>query len=259
MELGLERRVAIVTGGASNIGREIVLRFAAEGAVVYLADIDEAGGAKVAREAKGEVHVLPMDVTSQDAVEKAVAQVVKDQKKVDILVNNAGWALDRLFIEQPRSEMVRTIDTELWSFVNCTRSVLDSMIAQGYGRIVSIGSDAGRVGEWREVVHSGAKAAVIAMSKALAKEVGKYNITVNVVCPGFTPGKPETSGSHSIWAGEQGSQFPQDVLDKVAKRYPLRRLGTPSDIAPAVLLLASDLGSYITGQTLSISGGYSMM
>jgi 2-hydroxycyclohexanecarboxyl-CoA dehydrogenase len=164
-----------------------------------------------------------------------------------------------LFIEQPRAEMERTIDTEQWSFINCTRAVLDPMIAQQYGRIVSIGSDAGRVGEWREAVHSGAKAAVIAMSKAIAREVGKYGITVNVVCPGFTPGRPETSGSHSIWAGDQGSQFPPDVLEKVAKRYPLRRLGTPSDIAPAVLLLASDLGSYITGQTLSISGGYSMM
>jgi 2-hydroxycyclohexanecarboxyl-CoA dehydrogenase len=259
MDLGLEGRIAIVTGGASNIGREIVLGFAAEGSVVYLADIDEKQASRVARDAEGKVKVLLMDVTSQQSVQEAVGRVIAEQGRIDILVNNAGWALDRLFVEQPREEMVRTIETELWSFINCTRAVLDPMIATNYGRVVSIGSDAGRIGEWREAVHSGAKAAVIAMSKAIAREVGKYNITLNVVCPGFTPGRPETSGTHSIWAGAQGSQFPPEVLEKVAKRYPMRRLGTPADIAPSVLLLASDLGSYITGQTLSVSGGYSMM
>ena len=259
MDLGLSGRTVIVTGGASNIGREIVLGFAAEGAAVYLADIDEEQAARVAEQAGGEVRVLPMDVTKRDAVEAAVARVVDERGRVDVLVNNAGWALDKLFVEQTHEEWDRIVDTELWSFIYCTRAVLDPMITQQYGRIVSIGSDAGRIGEWREAVHSGAKAAVIAMSKAIAREVGKFNVTLNVICPGFTPGRPETSGSHSIWAGAQGSQFPPEVLERVAKRYPLRRLGTPDDIAPAVLLLASDLASYITGQTLSISGGYTMM
>jgi 2-hydroxycyclohexanecarboxyl-CoA dehydrogenase len=259
MDLGLNGRTVIVTGGASNIGREIVLHFASEGARVYLADIDEKQAARVAEEAGSEVLVLPMDVTSRETVQAGVARVVEERGRVDVLVNNAGWALDRLFVEQPPEEWERIIATELWSFIYCTRAVLDPMIAQQYGRIVSIGSDAGRIGEWREAVHSGAKAAVIAMSKAIAREVGKLNITLNVICPGFTPGRPETSGSQSIWAGAQGSQFPPEVLERVAKRYPLRRLGTPNDIAPAVLLLASDLASYITGQTLSISGGYTMM
>jgi 2-hydroxycyclohexanecarboxyl-CoA dehydrogenase len=259
MDLGLRGRTVIVTGGASNIGREIVLRFADEGAQVYLADIDERQAERVAAQAKSNVRVLPMDVTSRDAVQAGVAKVVKERGRVDVLVNNVGWALDRLFVEQPAEEWERTIDAELWSFIFCTRAVLDPMIAQKYGRIVSIGSDAGRMGEWREAVHSGAKAAVIAMSKAIAREVGKFNITLNVICPGFTPGQPETSGSHSIWAGAQGSQFTPEVLERVVKKYPLRRLGTPNDIAPAVLLLASDQASYVTGQTLSISGGYTMM
>jgi 2-hydroxycyclohexanecarboxyl-CoA dehydrogenase len=148
---------------------------------------------------------------------------------------------------------------DFWGFINFTRAVLDHMVDREYGRIVSIGSDAGRVGEWREAVYSGTKAGVIAMSKAIAKEVGRHNITLNVVCPGFTPGAADTSGAESVWRGEQGAQFPQEVLDKVARSYPLRRLGTPEDIVGPVLLLASDRASYVTGQTLSVSGGYTMI
>ena len=258
MDLGLRDRTVIVTGGASNIGRGIVLGFAQEGATVYIADLDAAQAARVAREAAGDVIAQQTDVTDPKSVQALVDRVRKERGRIDVLVNNAGWNVDQLFVDQTRETWERILATELWSFLNCTRAVLDGMIEQNYGRIVSIGSDAGRIGEWREVVHSGAKAAVMAMSKALAKEVGKHNITLNVVSPGFTPGRPETSGQGSIWAGDQGAQFPPEVLERVAKRYPLRRLGTPADIAPAVLLLASDQASYITGQTLSVSGGYTM-
>jgi 2-hydroxycyclohexanecarboxyl-CoA dehydrogenase len=258
LELDLSGRIVVVTGGASNIGRGIVLGFAAEGATTYVADIDGVQAARVAAEAPGDVRVCETDVTSWESVQAMVARVVREQGQIDVLVNNAGWAVDRLFVEQTRDEWDRMIATEIWSFIFCTRAVLDGMIARQYGRIVSIGSDAGRIGEWREVVHSGGKAAVMAMTKALAREVGRYGITLNVVSPGFTPGRAGTSGSHSIWAGEQGSQFPPEMLEKVAKRYPLRRLGTPDDVVPAVLLLASDRSSYITGQTLSVSGGYTM-
>jgi 2-hydroxycyclohexanecarboxyl-CoA dehydrogenase len=133
------------------------------------------------------------------------------------------------------------------------------MIERGYGRVVSIGSDAGRIGEWREAVYSGTKAGVIAMSKAIAREVGKHGITLNVVCPGLVPGTPETSGRESMWASDQGKLFSPEVLAKAARAYPLRRLGTAEDVVPAVLLLASDRASYITGQTLSVSGGYTMI
>jgi 2-hydroxycyclohexanecarboxyl-CoA dehydrogenase len=124
---------------------------------------------------------------------------------------------------------------------------------------VSIGSDAGRIGEWREAVYSGTKASVIAMSKGIAREVGRHGVTLNVVCPGFVPGRAEESGEGSMWRGEQGSQFDEETLAKVARSYPQRRLGTPEDIVPVVLLLASDRASYVTGQTWSVNGGYTMI
>lgn len=259
MDLGLRGAGVIVTGGASNIGRSIVHAFAEEGARVVLADIDVRRAEATAREATGEVSVQRTDVTDWDSAQAMVAAAVDGLGAVDVLVNCAGWTIDRLFIEKPREEWEKEIAIDMWGFINCTRAVLDHMIERKRGRIVSISSDAGRVGEWREAVYSGTKAGVIAMSKAIAREVGRYGITLNVVCPGFVPGKPETSGEESIWVREQGEQFTPEVLDKVAKSYPLRRLGTPDDIAPAVLFLASDKASYITGQTLSVNGGYSMV
>jgi 2-hydroxycyclohexanecarboxyl-CoA dehydrogenase len=162
-------------------------------------------------------------------------------------------------MEKPRSEWEREIAIDVWGFINSVRAVLDKMVERRYGRIVSIGSDAGRMGEWREAVYSGTKASVIAMSKAIAREVGKHGITLNVVCPGLIVGSPETSGSNSVWSSEQTDKFTPEVREKAAKAYPLRRLGTADDIVPAVLLLSSDRASYITGQTLSVSGGYTMI
>lgn len=259
MDLGLRGRAVIVTGGASNIGRAIVHAFAQEGARVLLADIDVDRARATAEEAPGDVRVAETDVTSWDSAQRMVRSALEDLGAVDVLVNCAGWTVDRLFVEKPREEWEKEIAIDMWGFINCTRAVLDPMIERGSGRIVSISSDAGRVGEWREAVYSGTKAGVIAMSKAIAKEVGRHGITLNVVCPGFVPGRPETSGRASVWAGDQGAQFSAETLEKVARSYPLRRLGTPEDIAPAVLFLASDQASYITGQTLSVNGGYSMI
>jgi 2-hydroxycyclohexanecarboxyl-CoA dehydrogenase len=200
-----------------------------------------------------------MDVTDWNSVSSTVEFARSSWGAVDVLVNCAGWTVDRLFVEKPRSEWEREIAIDTWGFINSVRAVLDSMIERRYGRIVSIGSDAGRIGEWREAVYSGTKAGVIAMSKSIAREVGKYGITLNVVCPGLVPGTPETSGDESMWASDQGKLFSREVLEKAARTYPLRRLGTPEDVVPAVLLLASDRASYITGQTLSVSGGYTMI
>ena len=258
MELNLKDRSVIVTGGASNIGRGITLAFAREGSHVYVADRDQRQAERVAEAAGGTVVALPTDVTDWEATQRMAAAVLEREGRIDILVNGAGWTVDRLFVEKPREEWQREVDVELWGVINATRAVLDAMIERGYGRIVTIGSDAGRIGEWREAVHSAAKAGAIALSKAIAREVGKHGITLNVVCPGFTPGTPEASGEASVWSGDQGQQFSAEVLAKIAKSYPLRRLATPDDIAPAVLFLASDAASYITGQTLSVSGGYTM-
>ena len=260
MDLGLKDRVVIVTGGASNLGRAISLGFAGEGARVVIADVDLEQARRVEAEApSGSVVVRHADVTDMESMSSAVEFAVKSLGRIDVLVNCAGWTIDRLFMEKPRSEWEREIAIDTWGFINSVRAVLEPMIERGYGRIVSIGSDAGRIGEWREAVYSGTKASVIAMSKAIAREVGKHGITLNVVCPGLTPGTPETSGRESMWASDQAQVFSPEALAKAARGYPLRRLGTPEDVVPAVLLLASDRASYITGQTLSVSGGYTMI
>jgi len=260
MDLGLSGRIAIVTGGASNLGRAITLGFAAEGARVIIADVDDEQAKKVERGApSGTIVARHTDVTDWDSVTSTVKFVESSMGRVDVLVNCAGWTIDRLFMEKPRSEWEREIAIDIWGFINATRAVLDKMVERRYGRIVSIGSDAGRMGEWREAVYSGTKASVIAMSKAIAREVGKYGITLNVVCPGLVPGSPQTSGAGSMWSSEQMEKFTPEVREKAAKAYPLRRLGTAEDVVPAVLLLASDRASYITGQTLSVSGGYTMI
>jgi len=260
VDLGLNGRVVLVTGGASNLGRAITLGFAAEGARVVIADIDDAQAKKVESEAPpGAVVARHTNVTDRESVSATVDYAEATMGGVDVLINCAGWTVDRLFVEKPRSEWEREIAIDMWGFINCVRAVLDPMIKRRYGRIVSIGSDAGRIGEWREAVYSGTKASVIAMSKAIAREVGKHGITLNVVCPGLVPGSPETSGESSMWTVEQSAVFTPEVREKAAKAYPLRRLGTPEDVVPAVLLLASDRASYITGQTLSVSGGYTMI
>lgn len=259
MDLRLADKSVIVSGGASNIGRAITLGFVEESARVCVADIDEHQAARLAEQAPERILARATDVTDPESVSSAIEATIEAFGGVDVLVNCAGWTVDRLFIEKPRAEWEKEIAIDIWGFINFTRGVLDHMIERGSGRIVSIGSEAGRIGEWREAVYSGTKASVIAMSKAIAREVGRYGITLNVVCPGFVPGRPEESGEQSIWRGEQGAKFDQETLDKVARSYPLRRLGTAEDIVPIVLLLASDRASYVTGQTWSVSGGYTMI
>jgi 2-hydroxycyclohexanecarboxyl-CoA dehydrogenase len=262
MDLGLAGKAVIVTGGANNIGRGIALAFAAEGARVLIADIDENRARGVASEAGGETAAHLTDVSSWESTQAMAARAVELFGRVDILVNCAGGTIDRLFLEKPREEWEREVAINFWGFINCSRAVLDGMVEQRSGAVVSIGSEAGRMGEWRETVYSGTKAGIIAMSKSLAREVGSKGIRFNVVCPGFIPGRKDAGGDFgegSMWSGKQGEQFPDELLQKIAKSYPLRRLGSQEDVAQAVLFLASDAASYITGQTLSVSGGYTMM
>jgi len=263
VELNLAGKAVVVTGGANNIGRGIALAFAAEKARVLIADIDEERAERVASEAGGaEVAVQRTDVSSWESTQSMAARAVELFGRIDVLVNCAGGTIDRLFLEKPREEWEREVAINFWGFINCSRAVLDPMVEQRSGAVVSLSSDAGRMGEWRETVYSGTKAGIIAMSKSLAREMGSKGIRFNVVCPGFTPGKRDAGGDFgegSMWSGKQGEQFPEELLEKIAKSYPLRRLGTPEDIAPAVLFLASEAASYITGQTLSVSGGYTMM
>jgi 2-hydroxycyclohexanecarboxyl-CoA dehydrogenase len=265
MHLNLAGKSVIVTGGGSNIGRAISLAFAQEGVHLTLAEIDEGQGGKVATEASklgaASATLAPTDVTRWDSVVAMVREVEDRLGRVDVLVNNVGWTHDRLFLEKERAEWEKEIDLNLWGMINCTRAVLDGMIARKAGAIVSLGSDAGRMGEFREAVYGACKAGVIALSKSVAREVGRHGIRLNVVCPGMTmPATEEDFGGLSMWAGEANRAWSAPEMQaRIAKAYPLRRLGKPEDVAGAVVFLASDAAGFITGQTLSVSGGYTMM
>jgi 2-hydroxycyclohexanecarboxyl-CoA dehydrogenase len=265
MELNLAGKSVIVTGGGSNIGRAISLAMAREQVHLTIADIDEGQGKKVASEAErggaASATVVPTDVTKWQSVVEMVRATESRHGRVDVLVNNVGWTHDRLFVEKTRDEWEKEIQINLWGMINCTRAVLDGMIARQSGAIVSLGSDAGRMGEFREAVYGACKAGIIALSKSLAREIGRHGIRLNVVCPGMTiPDSDEEIGGLSMWASETNKAWnTPEMKARIAKAYPLRRTGQPQDVAGAVVFLASDAASFITGQTLSVSGGYTMM
>ncbi|HLF05268.1 MAG TPA: SDR family oxidoreductase [Dehalococcoidia bacterium] len=264
MELGLHGKNVIVTGGGSNIGRAIVHAFAAEGANVVIAELAPIQGEKVAAEVSAlgtgsRVEVVATDVGDPQQVADMVAQSIAKLGSVDVLVNNVGWTVDRLFMQKPRAEWEKEVQVNLWGAINCIHAVLPHMIERQSGAIVSISSDAGRMGEYREAVYSACKAGIIALSKAVARETGRYGLRLNVVCPGLVvPPAGESISPESMW-NQMRDIFTEEVLERVQRGYVLRRLGTASEVANAVVFLASDAASFITGQTLSVSGGYTMM
>jgi 2-hydroxycyclohexanecarboxyl-CoA dehydrogenase len=264
MNLNLEGKTVIVTGAGSNIGRAIALAFARERSNVVVAEIDEAQGGKTAAEATAlgaTAIVVRTDVTKWESVQAMVRGVEARFGRVDVLVNNVGWTHDALFVEKTRDEWEREIQINLWGMINGTRAVLDGMIARKAGAVVSMGSDAGRMGEFREGVYGACKAGVIALSKSIAREVGKFGIRLNVVCPGMTmPKSDDDVGALSMWTAEENRAWrTPDMQARIAKAYPLRRVATPDDVTGAVVFLASDAAGFVTGQTLSVSGGYTMM
>jgi 2-hydroxycyclohexanecarboxyl-CoA dehydrogenase len=261
MNLGLAGKTVIVTGGASNIGRAISLTFAREGANVVVVDWDDAQAQKVRNEIEamdGKALAIKTDATNWEQVQAMINKVLSEFGQVDILVNSVGGTFDQYFMEEPREKWSKTVNMNLWSMINCTRAVLDHMVQRKSGVIISIGSDAGRVGEFKEGIYSACKAGIIALTKSLARELGRNGIRLNVVCPGLTPPKAEDIGEKSHWQ-QQLATFTPEVLEKAAKAYPLRKVGKPEDTANAVVFLASDCAGYITGQTLSVSGGYTMI
>ena len=264
MDLNLAGKTVIVTGAGSNIGRAIALAFARERANVVVAEIDEAQGGKTVTEATAlgaPAISVRTDVTRWESVQAMVRAVEARFGRVDVLVNNVGWTHDALFVDKTRDEWEREIQINLWGMINCTRAVLDGMIARKAGAIVSMGSDAGRMGEFREGVYGACKAGVIALSKSIAREVGKFGIRLNVVCPGMTmPKSDDEVGALSMWTAEENRAWrTPEMQARIAKVYPLRRIATPDDVTGAVVFLASDAASFVTGQTLSVSGGYTMM
>lgn len=240
-------KVIIVTGAGSGIGREIAVSFGREGGSVAVNDISLESAEKVVKEvneAGGKGLAVKADVSKGEEVREMVKKVLDAFGKVDVLVNNAAWWPVKYFMEQTEEEWDRQIRIIYYGTLYCTRAVLEHMVKQKSGVIINIISDAGRIGEPTLSVYSGAKAAVNMFSKALAKEVGRYGIRVNCVSPSLV----ETPGA-------------QPFIEKIGKErlvraYPLGRLGLPKDVASAVLFLASDQAEFITGQTLSVNGGY---
>ena len=209
--------------------------------------------------AGSKVKVIATDVTDNQQVERMVEQSIAEFGSIDVLVNNVGWTIDRLFMDKPREEWEKEVQVNLWGAINCIHAVLPSMIERQSGAIVSLSSDAGRMGEYREAVYSACKAGIIALSKSIARETGRHGLRLNVVCPGLVvPPQEESISEESMW-NQMRDIFTEEVRERVVRNYLFRRLAEANEIANAVVFLASDAASFITGQTLSVSGGYTMM
>jgi len=249
MNLGLDGKVALVTGGARDIGREIALALAREGvtlAVNYHASEADAESlvAEVAR-AGGRARAWRADVADYAAVERMVEDVTRELGRLDILVNNAGYLEQKLFLDTRPEEWRRQIDVCLGGVLNCSHAAGRRMAAQKWGRIVSIVGDSARVGQPRLAISAGARGGVLSLTKTLAKELGRHNVTVNALALGWI----ETSHVDQAWLAQN--------RDKILASYPIRRLGRPEDVGPFVAFLAGEQAGWVTGQTISISGGYS--
>ncbi len=268
MDFDLKGKVALVTGSGEGIGRMTVLTLAGEGADVVVNDIDLARAEKTAAEAKAlgvKALAIKAAVDSPGEVNAMVKKAIEELGKVDILINNAGRGVNweagktpRSFAETDKEDWDYTINLCLYGVLNCTRAVLPGMIERQYGKIVNMISDAGRIGEPFMAAYSAAKGGIVAFQKALAKEVGRYNINVNGVSAGATQTERILRASEAQKAkiGEEAFEKRREEMLKV---YPMRRLGEPIDLARMCVFLSSDVSKHITGQTVSVSGGFSMV
>jgi 2-hydroxycyclohexanecarboxyl-CoA dehydrogenase len=243
----LEGKKALVTGGASGIGAAIARRLAAEGAEVTIGDVNLEGAAEVAGEISG--FPIELDVTdlasAQAAVESAGAPL-------DILVNNAGTDEFGFFVHTTPEQWEKVIAVNLRGVLNCTHAALDDMQEAGYGRIVNIASEAGRVGSKGSAVYSAAKGGVIAFTKVIAREGARYGVTANAIAPGpiETP---------LLMQAKEFGEIGEKIIETMKGGTQLQRLGQPDEVAAAVAFLASDDASYITGECLGVSGGMGMV
>ena len=245
----LDGKTALVTGASRGIGRAIALCLAAEGARVainYAGNVKAAEEVKAAIEAAGGTAILcQADIADSAAVEAMVANVVKEFGTIDILVNNAGITRDTLLMRMKDEDFAKVLDTNLKGVFYCTKAVSKLMMKKRSGRIVNMASVVGLVGNAGQTNYAAAKAGVIGFSKSAARELASRGITVNVVAPGFI-GTDMTAG------------LPESVKEKMLTDIPLGRMGEPEDVASAVLFLASDQASYITGQVVNVDGGMVM-
>lgn len=251
MELNLNGRVALVTGGGRDVGREIALQLAAEGAAVavnYNRSRDEADAVvRDIESAGGKAKAYGADIADFDAVNAMVEAVVADFGKLDILVNNAGFVKVQKFLESGPDDWKPQIDTCLYGAIHCCRAAAPHMVAGKWGRIVNLIGDSSRIGEANISMAAATRAGTTALGKSLAKELGRDGVTVNTISLGLV------QTSHSDAA------FLEKNMDRIVRNYPLRRIGAPDDVAPMAAFLASDAAGWITGQTISVNGGFSMV
>ncbi len=241
----LEGKTALVTGGASGIGKATVMELARCGATVICADVNTEKGAELEREAAATnfiVEFAAVDLADPKSVRRCATDVLARHPRIDILVNAAGWNDLQAFVENPPDYLDRVIAVNLGGMLHLTQALLPPMIAAGKGKIVNVSSDAGRVGSSGETTYAAAKGGVIAFTKSLAREVAPYSINVNCICPGPT----DTPMLRSR---------PEKLKEAFLKAIPFRRFAQPQEIADAIMFFAGPRSDYITGQVLSVSGG----
>ncbi|MGH2859354.1 MAG: SDR family NAD(P)-dependent oxidoreductase [Solirubrobacteraceae bacterium] len=247
-------RTALVTGGARGIGAAIARGLAADGKAVAICDIRaELARANAQRiiGAGGRALAVEMDIRDPDSVADGVRTVRGELGEVDVLVNVAGWDELKPFVESDEEFWQEVLEVNFKGGLRLTRALVPSMIERRWGRVVNISSDAGRVGSSLESVYAGAKGAIISFTKTLARETARLGVTANIVCPGPT----DTEMLRDV---AQAHPDADKVLERLARAVPMKRLGQPEDVAAAVSFFASEGTSYITGQTLSVSGGLTM-
>ncbi len=244
----------IVTGAGGGIGGATAQRFAEEGAVVGVLDRDAATAEATAASivaGGGQAIAVRCDITDLDVVLASIANVEAEFGPIDVLVNNAGWDIFKPFLQTVPDEWRKLIDINLVGVLNMHYAVLPGMVERGYGRVVNVASDAARVGSSGEAVYAACKAGITGLTKTLAREHSKHGITLNVVCPGPT----DTSLFASVL---EGAANPEKLKAAFERSVPLGRIGRPDDLPGVICFLSSDDAAFITGQTISVSGGLTM-